>query len=71
MTKSRALALLPMSVALCAGMSLAAAPAKAEGACTPGKDPQKSPSCSNSKRRSDTCTPMLPFFKKTAGGRWL
>src|SRR5882757_1875276 len=65
MTKSHALALLPMCVALCAGMSLAAAPAMAEGACTPGKT-HKIAFMLKQQTAFRYLHADVPFFKKTA-----
>lgn len=65
MTKSHALALLPMSVALCAGMSLAAASAMAEGACTPGKT-HKIAFMLKQQTAFRYLHADVPFFKKTA-----
>ena len=65
MTKTHALASLLMPVALCAGVSLAAAPAMAEGACTPGKT-HKIAFMLKQQTAFRYLHADVPFFKKTA-----
>ena len=65
MTRSHALALLPMSVALCGGMLVAAASAMAEGACTPGKT-HKIAFMLKQQTAFRYLHADVPFFKKTA-----
>ena len=65
MTKTHALASLAMPLALCAGMSLAAPPAMAEGACTPGKT-HKIAFMLKQQTAFRYLHADVPFFKKTA-----
>ena len=65
MTKTHALASLAMPLALCAGMSLAAPPAMAEGACTPGKT-HKIALMLKQQTAFRYLHADVPFFKKTA-----
>src|SRR5258708_32312760 len=65
MTKSRGLTSLLTPFALCTGMSLAAAPVLAEGACTPGKT-HKIAFMLKQQTAFRYLHADVPFFKKTA-----
>ena len=65
MTKSHGLASLLTPFALCAGLSLVAAPAMADGACTPGKT-HKIAFMLKQQTAFRYLNADIPFFKKTA-----